>query len=150
MTLPFDEIYSIFLSKITDYSFLEYDEQFIYSSMYNWLRSAISKPYLRGKFSTLSLEDTGENVKFELNNPIDNESDRYFVSEVLAMGMVCEWLEPQVKNIVNIAQMFSGKEEKYFSQAAHLKEIKDLLESTKFDLRKILRDYGYQHNSYIE
>ena len=29
MTLQYEDIFSIFLSKITDYSFLEYDENFI-------------------------------------------------------------------------------------------------------------------------
>ena len=56
MTLQYEDIFSIFLSKITDYSFLEYDENFVRGQMVAWLRSSSSLPRLRAKFSEFSLK----------------------------------------------------------------------------------------------
>ena len=63
--------------------------------------------------------------------------------------MVIKWLEPQVKSKVNIAQMFGGKEQKWFSQATHLGEIKDLLENERIELNKLIRDRGSIYNPYL-
>ncbi len=149
MTLQYEEIFSVFLGKCTSYDFLTTDEQYLHETWSEYLRSTISKPYIRRIFSKIKLDKTIESLDFELKNSVDEDSDMDFVLEILAKGLVIEWLEPQVKSVVNISQMFGGKEEKYFSQAQHLKEIKDLLSDTKLELRKMIRDYGYINNSYI-
>lgn len=82
--------------------------------------------------------------------PVGDSEDEEFVKDVLARGMVIAWLEPQVKSVLLTAQMFGGKEEKYYSQAAHLSQLQSLLADAKTELSKILRDYGYLYNSYIK
>ena len=149
MTLQYQEIQDRFLQKITDYSFLEQDINFIYDSMKGWLRSAASQPIVRIKFSTLSFVDEVMELKFALNMSVDEEADMYFVAEILARGMVIEWLEPQVKSQLVIDQFFGGKEQKWFAQANHLNSLKQMLNDAKTEQRKMIRDYGYMHNSYI-
>ena len=63
--------------------------------------------------------------------------------------MVIKWLEPQVKSKVNIAQMFGGKEQKFYSQSQHLSELKDMLETEKISLNKLIRDRGSVFNPYL-
>ena len=83
-------------------------------------------------------------------NPVDDDADIEFILELIAMGMTVEWLEPRVKSVKNVAQMFGGKEQKFYSQAAHLTELETMLNDSRVELRKMVRDYGYIHNSYIE
>lgn len=149
MTLQYQEVFNKFLLKITDYSFLEYDEEFINDNMKGWMFSVASIPYLRAKFATLSFDDEDGTIDFQLKRSVDNDSDIYFVTDIFAKGMVAEWLEPQVKNVLYTKQFFGGKEEKFYSQAAMLKELRDLLNDVKIDLRKTIRDYGYINNSYL-
>lgn len=149
MTLQYQEVYDRFLQKITDYSFLEYDANFIYDSMKGWLHSAASQPLVRAKFSTLSFDDEIIELNFALNTSVDDDSDKYFVAEILSRGMVIEWLEPQVKSQLHINQFFGGKEQKWFAQANHLNSIRQMLEDAKKEQRKMIRDYGYVNNSYI-
>ena len=47
------------------------------------------------------------------------------------------------------SQMYGGKEQKFYSQANHLIEIKSMLKDCKTELRKMIRDRGYIYNSYI-
>ena len=146
----FSTVYSNFLNKITDYSFLNYDDNYIRSEMVSWLKSATSSPRLRVKFNSLSLNDTEAELSFELRMSVNEYSDCEFIKDVLARGMVIAWLEPQVKNVLLTKQMFGGKEERFFAQANQLKELQTLLTDAKTELNKLLRDYGYLNNSYIK
>lgn len=150
MTLQYENIFSIFLSKITDYSFLEYDENFIREQMVSWLHSSASSPRLRAKFSTLILNDEESYLDFSLKNSVDEQSDCEFTTDILARAMVIAWLEPEVKNVLFTKQLLTGKEEKFYSQASHLSQLEQMLYSAKTELKNILRDYGYLNNSYIK
>jgi len=138
MTSSYEDIYSRFLQKCTDYDFIEW-----------WLHSVASLPYVRVKFKTFSLNDEVLKMNWELKNSIDDNSDELFVIEVFAQGMIIQWLEPKVKSILNVKQFFGGKEEKFYSQANHLNELRSLLSDANISLRKLLRDHGYIINSYI-
>lgn len=150
MTLQYEEIFSIFLSKITDYSFLEYSDSLIREQMVSWLHSSVSMPRLRSKFTELTLNDEEATLKFTLKNSIDENSDIEFVIDILSRSMVIAWLEPQVKNVLLTKQMLGGKEEKFYSQASHLVQLEQMLSTAKNELKNILRDYGYLNNSYIK
>lgn len=149
MTLEYNEIFGLFLMKITDYSFLEYDEKFISSQMKSWLRTGASSPRIRAKFSKFILDDDIDEIEFELDVSVDEQSDTDFVKELLAKSMVIEWLEPQVKTVLLTKQLLGGKEEKWFSQSSHLGELNAMLDNAKSELQKYIRDYGYIHNTYL-
>ena len=117
--------------------------------MEGWLHSVASLPYVRVKFKTFSLNDEVLKMNWELKNSIDDNSDELFVIEVFAQGMIIQWLEPKVKSILNVKQFFGCKEEKFYSQANHLNELRSLLSDANISLRKLLRDHGYIINSYI-
>lgn len=150
MTLQYEHIFSMFLSKITDYSFLEYDESFIRGQMVSWLHSSSSSPRLRSKFSEFSLDDEETVLSFSLKNSIDEQSDCDFVADVLARAMVIAWLEPEVKNVLLTKQLLTGSEEKFYAQANHISQLEQMLNTAKAEFKNILRDYGYLNNSYIK
>lgn len=150
MTLQYENIFSMFLSKITDYSFLEYDEDFVRSQMVSWLHSSACIPRLRAKFTNLELDDEASILSFNLRNSISEQSDTGFTTDILARAMVISWLEPQVKSVLLTKQMLGGKEEKFYAQANHLSQLQQMLSSAKDELNNLLRDYGYLNNSYIK
>ena len=149
MTLQYEDIFSMFLSKITDYSFLEYDESFVKGKMVSWLHSSFS-PRLRAKFSVFALDDEKSVLNFSLKNPVDEQSDRDFVADILARSMVIAWLEPEVKNVLLTKQLLTGSEERFYAQANHVAQLEQMLATAKNELKNILRDYGYLNNSYIK
>lgn len=150
MTLQYEDIFSIFLSKITDYSFLEYDENFVREQMVSWLHSSSSSPRLRAKFSAFNLNDEESVLNFSLKNSVDEQSDCYFVADVLARAMVIAWLEPEVKNVLLTKQLLTSGDEKFYAQANHLFQLEQMLNAAKTELKNTLRDYGYLNNSYIK
>ena len=117
--------------------------------MNGWMKSTLSWPYIRRLFSFITADDDVEMIEFELAKPIDEQSDLDFAEEVIAQGMVVNWLSPQYHSVLNTAQFFSNSEQKYYSQANHMAELKDMYHGAKSDLRKMIRDRGTFDNSYI-
>ena len=149
MTSGFDEIFSRFMLKVTDYSFVEMEDDLVYDMMIGWMVSTLSKPYVRRIFSSFVVDEDLEEIEFELANPEDEQADADYAMEVIATGMVVEWVTPQVNSVINTQQMFSGKEVNFYSQANHLAELQNLLKLSSSTLRKLIRDRGYYVNSYI-
>lgn len=150
MTLQYEDIFSTFLSKITDYSFLECDETFVRDQMISWLHSSSSSPRLRAKFSSFTLNDEEGVLGFSLKNSSDEQADCDFAMDVLARSMVIAWLEPEVKNVLLTKQLLTSGDEKFFAQANHVSQLEEMLATAKNELKNILRDYGYLNNSYIK
>ena len=149
MTSVFEDIFSRFLLKVTDYNFVRLEEDTVNEMMIGWLKATLSKPYVRRIFSSLTIDEDFEEIEFELKNPVDEQSDADYVEELVATGMVVEWVTPQVNSVINTQQMLSGKEVKFYSQSQHLAELKGLLSDSNQALRKMIRDHGYFVNSYI-
>lgn len=140
MATPYETIYNRALAKLTDYDLALLPEEDMENMLHGWLVSAISK--FRKCASDLS--DRDDELKQFNIDLIDEEI------EILALLIVSEWLEPQVNSTTLTLQMFSGKEEKYYSQSSHLAELKALRDGTRTEARKLMRDYSYQANSYFE
>ena len=60
--------------------------------------------------------------------------------------IVREWLSPQVHSTLLTRQIFSGKEQNYYSQAAHVKELMDMDNSLRIEAQKLMRDYTYAND----
>ena len=146
-SLKLDDVYSSFLDKVTDFDIVNYEEDVQKELLIGYLKGALGIPYLRAVFTTITVDDYEETINYTLKT--EDGCDEQFILELLSKGMVIKWLEPQVKSKVNIAQMFGGKEQKWFSQATHLGEIKDLLENERIELNKLIRDRGSIYNPYL-
>ena len=150
MTSEYDSIYSRFYLRIQDYDFAGLDEHIAKEMMNGWMKSVLSKPYVRRLFTTLEMDDDIEEIEYEMKFQVSEDEDQDFVEEMLALGMVCEWLGPKYHSVLNTSQLFTNSEQKFYSQANHMTELKDMYHRTKNDLRKIIRDRGYINNSYIQ
>lgn len=145
--LSYYTLFSRVLNKINDPKELSLDENDLLEIYIERLHSVVGKPRVRRLFSSLSLDDEIQQMNFSLNNSVDEESDKDFVLEVLSLGMVIEWLQPQVDSMNYTIQMVGGKEEKMMQN--HYKPMQDRLYSIKKEQNKMIRDYGYMYNSYI-
>lgn len=111
-SLSFEEIFSDFLGNVTDYDFVNLDTDIVYEQMTEYLHKALSQSYIRRLFSSIDADDGIQRFDFEMKNVVDEQSDKYFVVRILSLGMIVEWLRPQVNSKLNTAQFFGGKEQK--------------------------------------
>ena len=150
MTSSYETIFNKFLGRVTDYDFLTIDEAYLWEQVSEWVENSIATPSLRVIFSSITCDKETQTLTYTLRNSAGDElSDQLYVEKLFAMSFVIQWLEPTVKNKINLNQMFGGKEEKYYSQAQHLSELRGILEDTVVRLKKEIRDHDAIYNSYI-
>ena len=144
-----DDIYSMFLGYVKDNDLLVKKEYIANEFMSEWLKKAYSKPYVRRLFSSINCDE--ESLSFELKqSSSDEDADNDFVVDIMALGMVISWLSPIVRNKVNLSQLFTGKEQKFYSQSAHIEQLRGVLEDATLEQRRLIQDWGYIYNSYLE
>lgn len=139
MTL-YSTIYEKCLSKITDPSLLQLTEEDLENMLYGWLMSAVAKH----RKCQNDLSDRDEELKQFNVDLLDVEQ------EILAILMVREWISQQLHSVTLTLQVFSGKEAKYYSQAQHIAELRELDQQLRIEAQQLSRDYTYTDNDYFD
>ena len=139
MATPYSKIYNRFLQKITDFNLAEVDDYSFDEMMNGWLNSAVIR--VRKCQHDLSKRDD------ELQECEEDLSD--LEVELLALGMVDSWVSQYLNSTELVAQFIGGKEEKYYSQAAHIKELRDLKESNLLEMNRLHNYNTYLTSSYF-
>ena len=143
MTSDFNNIFSRFYLRVEDYKIAGLEEEIVKQMLGGYLRAAVSKPYMRRLFNSIVVDEDIEEVEFTMRNSWGEDEDQDFVEELLAFGMVVEWLRPKYNSVLNTSQFITNSDKKHYSQASHMSEIKHMLEKAQSDLRKYIRDRSY-------
>ena len=110
MATTYDAIYNIAASKITDPEIALLSSDDLEEMFHDYLISAISQ--FRKCKSDLS--DRDDEIRQFNADLLDVEK------EILAILVVRQWLQPQLYSALLTKQVFSDKEQKYYSQAQHI------------------------------
>lgn len=138
--MKYEEIYSRSYMKKYDPKFYE-NQEFAYETMKEWMHEIVALPYVRSKFSTITLDDEIEELTFTLIKSVDDESDNEFVKKLFSDGFVICWLKPQIDSVLNTAFVIGGKDEKKIQ--SNYKNNIERLDSLEIKHKKFVRDYGY-------
>lgn len=139
MATPYAKVYGRFLNKMTDFNLAELDDYTADEMLKSWLHSAIV------------------NVRTSSSLSARNDEDEAFINdltdldiELLALGMTMAWLDQYLNSTENVLQFIGGKEEKYYSQANHIAELRAMREDIRLEMKR-LHSYGtYKNNSYFD
>ena len=143
MTSATEDIFSRFYTNVEAYKIAGLEQQVAEELLNGYLKKVISKPYIRKLFRSIVFDsDIGE-LEYTMREVWDVDADLDFVEEVLAMGMVCQWTAQQYYSAKNTMQMYSNKEQTFYSQANHMAELHSMYEKAQIDMRKYIRDRGY-------
>jgi len=95
MTSEFEDIYSRFFLRVEDYNIVGLDTNLVNEMMNGWMKSVLSQPYIRRLFDTLTFDEDIEQIEYTMKYPISEDEDKDFVEELIALGMVAEWVSPK-------------------------------------------------------
>ena len=150
-SLNYEEIYSKFRLKAEAYDILQYREDDVSAVfMPEYLHASINKHYIRRLFSELKLGDTVQELTYIMKYSVDDDFDAEFITDILGIGMVIEWITPKINSLNNTQQVFGSSEEKFYSQTNHLNGLKDLKKSLIKEQKNLIKDRGYIWNSYLD
>ena len=180
MGTQFTEVYNRFLGKITDDMYMELTPQETIRDLRNLLVDAIPGfEFPRKKIDDYTLEtlvineDEVQPGDFIIGVvwdtlPEDQDDDdipevlierSYFNADltseeinILALLMVCAWLQRQVASIENIRMKYTGSDFKMTSQANHLSKLLNLLAEAQrqsFHMQRLYKRRFYDEEGYI-
>lgn len=147
-SVSYETIFNLFLGSITDYKLASLNEEDAGALMSEYLHKALAAPYLSRIFASLNADDAAKTISYTLSYD-SGRDESSFVHNAIAKWMVYEWIHNQVRSTVNTAQFFGGSEQKYYSQQAHLSELRALEESLYKEARHYVMDRGWINNSYL-
>ena len=136
----YSTLYEKCLSKIEDPTLAMLPEEDLENMLHGYLMSAIAKH----RKCEHDLSDRDEELKqfnFDLSD---------LEMEILSILMVREWISQRLNSVTNVMQVFGGKEEKWFSQASHIKELREMDDRLRLEAQQLSRDYSYTDNDYFD
>lgn len=139
MATSYEEIYNLASNKITDPEIALLLPEDIEELFHGYLISAIPK-FRKCKNDLSNRDDELRQFNVDL---LDVEK------EILAILVAREWLQPQLYSALLTKQVFSDKEQKYYSQSSHISELRALDETLKIEAQKLSRDYTYGSLEYL-
>ena len=69
--------------------------------------------------------------------------------ELLAMGMTLAWLDQTLNSTELTLMMLGGKEEKFYSQSAHISELRALRADTLREMQQLYTYDTYNNNDFF-
>ena len=126
MATPYETIYNRALSKIEDPTLAMLPEEDLENILHGYLMSAIAKH----RKCEHDLSDRDEELKqfnFDLSD---------LEMEILSILMVREWISQRLNSVTNVMQVFGGKEEKWFSQSSHIKELREMDDRLRLEAQR--------------
>lgn len=140
MATSYETIYDRATRKLTDFDLAAMSDVDLEDTLHGYLLSAIAQ-FRRCKND---LSDRDDEIRQFNTDLLDVEQ------EILAILVARAWLQPQLQSVLLTNQVFSDKEQKYYSQAQHLSTLIDLDEKLKLEAQKLSRDYTFMSGSYWE
>ena len=139
MATPYEKVYSRFLNKCTDFNLADLDDHTFDEMMNSWLNSAVIR-VRKCEHDLSKRDDDAQEFEEDLS---DLEVD------LLACGMVDSWLTPILNSTELTLQFIGGKEEKVYSQANHIAELRAMKEQNLLEMNRLHNYHTYTNNSYF-
>lgn len=136
MATPYSEIFSVFSSLVTDYNFVDLDEEELTTLLIVFLKNSCTK-FTKCKQDLNRVEATDSEEGYFEADLTDMEI------LILANYMIDEWLSPKVNTSDLLKQILGSKDFTLWSQANQIKELRALREDTKDEINKLIIDYTY-------
>ena len=143
MTIPYDVFTGAFLSKIMEYDLVALDDDEKVSIVDGYMKRVMSDS-LFNKVCKIDFYANGNDENREYNVDID-DSVLDDVVEIVADGMVVQWLKPYVYKQENLEQILTTRDYTLYSPAELLLRIGNAYAKAQKDYTQHIREYSYNH-----
>ena len=134
MATSYEDIYGVFLSKITDYSILDYDDNTFNMEMMSYLNSACAR------FDSFEKANTRDELMEEFTETLS-----YIEIEILANLMLLSWITPKINNIELLKLALSSKDYSMYSQANQLTSLINLRKTINRECQYLMQKYSQKN-----
>jgi hypothetical protein len=146
MELSYDIFTEAFLDKISEYDFIEMNEEDRTANVDRYMKRAIAG---FRKVCKYDLSSTINDETREFGIDVSDE-DVDEIVDIISEGMVFQWLKPRVYKQDLLANVLNTKDFSMYSPSELLNRIKELYKETEKRYTQMIREYSYNHNDLTE
>lgn len=127
----FDEIFEIYLNRITTYKLLKLTEDERYDDLMLKLKMALAR------------FDNIEEVQVDYNTRLFNRQLSPIEIDILSFLMICEWLKPMVLSEESLSNKLSSKDYDVYSPANLLAQLRSVKKDSDNEVGRLMNKYGF-------
>ena len=141
MTLSYDAFISAFLNKISEFKFLQLEDNNRTEIIDGYRKRAVSA---FKKNCRVDLFTTGDDVLREYAVDVNDEDVDELV-DIISEGMVVQWLKPYVYQQELLENVMSTRDYSLYSPAELLLRVGNAYAKAQKDFTQMIREYSYNH-----
>ena len=136
MSVPYDVFTDAFLSKITEYDFVN-----MRGLIDGYMKRAIAS---FRKICKYDLSTTGDDIIREFDVDIPDE-DLDEIADIVSEGMLVQWMKPYTYKQESLESVLNTKDFTTYSPAELLMRIGNAYAAARKDFTNMMREYSYNH-----
>lgn len=139
--VSFDLFTGAFLSKISEFDFVDLSIETRESIVDGYMRRAFSAFKKNCKYDLIgSVDDTSRSLALSID-----EDDIDEIVDIISDGMVVQWLKPYLYQQENLQNVLNTRDFSAYSPATLLQQIRETHTKAKQDFIQGIREYSYNH-----
>lgn len=141
VSVPYDRFTEAFLSKISEFDFVNLKDFERNSLIDGYMKRAIAS---FKKICKYDLANTGDDIirEFEIDIP---EEDLEEIVDIISEGMLVQWMKPFTYRQENLENVLNTRDFTTYSPAEMLLRISNAYASARKDFTNMMREYSYNH-----
>ncbi len=146
MSISYDAFTGAFLSKISEFEFINLAEEDRQSIVDGFLSRAISAFKKNCKYDLVSAKnDTDRVIELDFS---DEDVDE--LVDIISEGMIVQWLKPYVYQQELLQNLLNTNDFTTYSPAELLLRVGNAYTKAQKDYTQMIREYSYNHNDLSE
>lgn len=141
MSVPYDLFTGAFLSKISEFDFMQLEEENRTTIIDGYMKRAIASFRKNCKYDFLTADD---NMMREFTVDVPDE-DIDELADIISEGMVVQWLKPYVYKQENLENALNTKDYVTYSPAELLMRVGSAYNKAQKDYTQMIREYSFNH-----
>lgn len=140
MATPYDIFEGAFLSKITEYDFLQIDPYDRNGSIDSYMKRSAAQFNKVCKYDLLTSDDAVRELAVDIP-----DADLVEIVDIVATGMVVQWLQPYMFKSENLENILNTADYSMYSPAELLLRVREVYQMAQRDFKNMIKDYSYDH-----
>ena len=140
MATPYDIFEGAFLSKITEYDFLQVDPYDRNGSIDSYMKRSAAQFNKVCKYDLLTSDDAVRELAVDIP-----DADLVEIVDIVATGMVVQWLQPYMFKSENLENILNTADYSMYSPAELLLRVREVYQMAQRDFKNMIKDYSYDH-----
>ena len=141
MSIPYDAIIGAFLSKITEFNFINMDDENREELVNGYMRRAVSEfDRICKQNLTASIDAVEQEFAVDVDDAAADE-----IINILSEGMVVQWLKPYVYQQELLENVINSRDFTQYSPAELLMRVGNAYRRAQKDFTQMIREYSYNH-----